>query len=176
MRRGGSSALGVILIVVGLLFLLGQALRIDVGRLGWPFFVIVPGVVLLAYGVLEARRPTGGLVIPGMIVTTVGLLLLYQNASDHWESWAYAWALVAPTSVGVGIALLGALNGNARQVRGGLWTAGTGLVLFLAFAAFFEGALHISGRDFGVVGSIGFPLVLILVGVLVLVSRLARTS
>ncbi len=171
-RSRGSTGLGVILIAIGLVFLLGQATGLELGSFGWPFFVIVPGVVLLAYGLVEARRPAGGLAIPGMIVTTVGLLLLYQNATGHWESWAYAWALVAPTSVGVALMLLGALNANGRQLRGGTWTAGTGLVLFLAFAAFFEGVLHTSGRDFGVVGSIGFPIALITLGVLLLVARI----
>ncbi len=171
-RRAGSTGLGVILIAIGLLFLLGQVMGVEVSRSGWPFFVIVPGLVLLAYGVLEARTRAGGLAIPGMIVTTVGLLLLYQSTTGHWESWAYAWALVAPTSVGLAIALLGIVNGNVRQARGGVWTAGAGLVLFLAFAAFFEGVLHLSGRDFGLVGSVGFPLMLILLGLLLLVARI----
>jgi hypothetical protein len=37
-------------IVVGL----GQALELDLGRVGWPFFVIVPGLALLGVGL--ARR------------------------------------------------------------------------------------------------------------------------
>ena len=34
------------------------------------------------------------------VVTTVGLVLLYQNTTGRWESWAYAWALVGPAASG----------------------------------------------------------------------------
>src|SRR5437867_1940737 len=48
-------------------------------------------------------------------------------------------------------------------------------LLILGFAAFFEGLLHISGRDFGVVGQAFLPAVLILFGVLLLVRRVLAT-
>ena len=181
MERQGGTVLGLILIAVGVVFLIGQFANIDVGHYGWPFLVIIPGVVLLIAGIdggpLRAQgslplRPTAGLVIPGMIVTTTGLVLLYQNATDHWESWAYAWALVGPAASGVGVALMGVLRGSDTQIRRGLNTAGVGLALFVGFAAFFEGVLRISGRDFGPIASIGFPLVLVALGVFLLVGRL----
>jgi hypothetical protein len=50
----------------------------------------------------------------------------------------------------------------------------TGALLFLGFGAFFEGLLHISGRDFGVVGQAFLPVVLILFGVLLLVRRVLQ--
>ena len=37
-----------------------------------------------------------GLAIAGSIVTVSGLILLIQDATAHYESWAYAWALVFP--------------------------------------------------------------------------------
>ncbi|OLC56631.1 MAG: hypothetical protein AUH85_05820 [Chloroflexi bacterium 13_1_40CM_4_68_4] len=144
MERQGGTVLGLILIAVGVVFLIGQFANIDVGHYGWPFLVIIPGVVLLIAGIdggpLRAQgslplRPTAGLVIPGMIVTTTGLVLLYQNATDHWESWAYAWALVGPAASGVGVALMGVLRGSDTQIRRGLNTAGVGLALFVGFAA-----------------------------------------
>ncbi len=167
----GSTGLGVVLIVSGLLLYLGQVAGVDIGRVGWPLFVILPGVALLAWGLLDEHGAGAGLVIPGMIVTTVGLVLLYQSSTGHWESWAYAWALVAPGSIGIGVMLHGARRGRPDEVRAGLATAATGLGLFVVFAAFFEGVAHISGRDFGIVGSVGFPLLLIAVGVLILVRR-----
>ncbi len=106
-------------------------------------------------------------------MTTTGLLLLYQSSTDHWESWAHAWALVAPTSVGIALVLLGIVSGNQRQVGAGVRTATVGLALFFVGAAFFEGVVRISRRDFGVVGSIGFPLALIVLGVLLLARRIA---
>ncbi|TMD61100.1 MAG: hypothetical protein E6I87_04445 [Chloroflexi bacterium] len=172
MERQGGTVVGLILIAAGVIFLIGQLANFDVGRYGWPLFVIVPGVLLLVAGIAAGRGPSAALVIPGTIVTTVGLVLLYQNATDDWESWAYAWALVGPTASGVGVALMGALQGSPTQIRRGLNTAGVGFAMFLGFAAFFEGVLHISGRDFGPVASVGFPLVLVVLGVLLLVGRL----
>jgi hypothetical protein len=38
----------------------------------------------------------------GSTVTMVGRTLFFQNTVDYFRSWVYAWALVFPTSVGVG--------------------------------------------------------------------------
>lgn len=177
-RRNEQSTLviGGLLIATGLFFLVAQTFELDLRRLYWPYFVIVPGAFLLVLGILAGPAPARGFVIPGVMVVTVGCLLLYQSLTGHWESWAYAWALVAPTSVGVGIALMGLLSGRPQEIRGGLTTALVGLCLFAGFAAFFEGILHISGRDFGMLGTIGFPLVLIGLGVWSLVARLTPSS
>src|SRR5919106_1205810 len=86
-RRGsGATAwLGAALIVVGLIFFIGQWLDVDWGAATWPFYVIAPGLALLAFGLTQ--RNGSGLAIAGSIVTMVGLVLLYQNATDRWESW-----------------------------------------------------------------------------------------
>jgi hypothetical protein len=48
--------LGVQLIVLGALFFVGQAAGFALGRVGWPFFVIIPGVAVSG---LVAGHPTG---------------------------------------------------------------------------------------------------------------------
>ena len=48
--RGGV-VLGIVLIALGGLFLIDRAVGIDLARDGWPLFVIVPGVLLYAWGV-----------------------------------------------------------------------------------------------------------------------------
>ena len=45
-RRGGL-ILGGILILVGLFFLAERAFDINLGRYGWPLFILVPGVSCL---------------------------------------------------------------------------------------------------------------------------------
>jgi len=50
--------LGLLLIVLGALFLAGQAVGFDLGRFGWPFFVIIPGLAVSGAG-LAAGGPTG---------------------------------------------------------------------------------------------------------------------
>ena len=94
--------LGVLLMVLGVLFLVIQAVGFDLGRFAWPFYVIVPGLAIFGAG-LAIGDLVGERITPlGAAVTTVGMILLYQNTADHFESWAYAWALVIPTSTGLG--------------------------------------------------------------------------
>lgn len=141
---GGATVVGVLLIVVGGAFLLAQQTGFDLGRIGWPFWVILPGVVLLGAGIVV---PGGsGMLIGGSVVTAVGMVLLYQNATDHWESWAYAWALVGPAASGVGTFLAGLRTGNGAMVRAGSTGALVGLGLFAVGYLFFEGIVNISGR------------------------------
>jgi hypothetical protein len=145
-RRSGSpgaAVLGGILIVLGLLFFAAQQLNFNVADATWPFYVIAPGVALLALGLTQSRGV--GLAIAGSIVTIVGLILFYQNATDHWESWAYAWALVGPGGSGVGMLLYGTRSGNAKMARDGFWQVLIALALFTVGLFFFEGVLGISG-------------------------------
>src|SRR3989304_2048818 len=83
----GAAIVGGILIVLGLVFFVGQQLNVDIGEWTWPFYVIAPGLALLAFGLTQARG--SGLAVAGSIVTMVGLVLLYQNATDPLESWGY---------------------------------------------------------------------------------------
>ena len=84
-----------------------------------------------------AKASAAPLAIPGTIVSTVGLILFYQNATGRFESWSYAWGLIL-AAVGVGIALTGSLQDNAKQQREGRQLASLGLALFAAFGLFFE--------------------------------------
>jgi hypothetical protein len=140
----GTAVLGGLLIAVGLVFFVGQWLDIDWGAATWPFYVIAPGLALLAFGLTQ--RDGSGLTVAGSIVTIVGLVLLYQNATDHWESWAYAWALVGPGGSGIGMLLYGTRSGNRKMARDGFWQVLTAIGLFLAGFIFFEGIIGISGR------------------------------
>ena len=104
--RGGL-ILGGVLIVLGVLFLAERAFGVQLGRFGWPLFVIVPGVPA------DGREPGGvggregsGLAVAGAITTVVGLVLAFQNATGLWATWAYAWALVGPGATGLGLHLL----------------------------------------------------------------------
>src|SRR2546422_1065117 len=107
---GGATTLGAPLLAAGIVFLAGGFFYIKLGDAFWPFYVIAPGVALVALGLTQ--RHGSGLTIAGSVVTMTGLLLLYQNATDHWESWAYAWALVAPGGSGLGMLLYGTRSGN----------------------------------------------------------------
>jgi hypothetical protein len=140
---------GGLLVLVGALLLLGQFVNIDVGHYGWPLFVIAPGLVIL-FLALTSRGALGeGLAILGSIITVTGLILLYQNATDHFESWAYAWALIFPGAVGLGMILYGLTASRPGNLRAGTRLVGIGVVLFLLGVAFFEGIIGIGGYQFG---------------------------
>jgi hypothetical protein len=167
-RRGssGTAILGVILIVVGALFFLGQQLSIDWGEATWPFYVIAPGLALVAFGLTQ---PNGsGLTIAGCIVSVVGAVLLYQNATDHWESWAYAWALVGPGGSGLGMLLFGTRSRDRKMAREGFWQVLTAMGIFVVGFIFFEGIIGISGRSFDLPAWV-LPAFVILLGLALLV-------
>lgn len=170
-RGLGVLIVGLGLIALGALFLLGQLFHVNVWRILWPFFIIVPGLLFFV-GMVLVGKNGAPLAVPGSIVTMVGLLLFFQALTGLWATWAYAWALIAPTSVGIGIAIAGLWGDDAKAVRVGSGMAAVGLVLFLIFGALFEVILNISGLRSGLIGQIFFPVMLITAGVLAVVLAL----
>ena len=165
----GAAWLGGILIVLGIIFFAGQQLNIDLSEATWPLYVIVPGLALVTLGLTQRRG--SGLTIAGSVVTMVGLVLLYQNATDHWESWAYAWALVGPGGSGIGMLLYGTRGRDAKMARDGFWTILTAVGLFAVGLVFFEGIIGISGERLPLPQWV-LPVAVIVIGVLVLVRGL----
>lgn len=163
--------LGGAIVVVGLLLFLGQLIDLDIGAL-WPLFVIVPGVGILVSGLAAAPGGSGNAAtVIGSQLTALGLLLLFQNLTGWWQTWAYAWALVWPTSIGLGLAAHGTLSGDDAAARSGLRVSLVGFVIFLVGFAFFEGVLNISGSSLGVIGDLALPGVLIGTGLIVIFRK-----
>ena len=94
--------------------------------------------------------------------------MFVQNVTNHWESWAYAWALVGPGGSGVGMLLYGTRSGNAKMARDGFWQIVTALAIFAVGFVFFEGVLGISGDRWNLPDWV-LPVVVIGLGVLVLI-------
>jgi hypothetical protein len=136
--------LGVALLIIGVLLFVGQLYDIGIDDVGWPAIIIGIGAVVLALGLFVNREQ--GMVIGGTVVTTVGLVLLYQNSTGHWASWAYAWALVGPAASGLGMTLWGLRAGDPAEIRSGTWTLLGGLGLFVLGFLFFEGVIGIRGE------------------------------
>jgi hypothetical protein len=169
--RGGV-VLGLILIALGGILLIDRITGIDLGAAGWPLFVIVPGVLVLGWGVSMSGREGIGLAIGGGITTIVGLILAFQNATGLWATWAYAWALVGPGGPGLGMLAWGIAHGDRRLISDGVRTLAIGLVLFAGFGLFFEGVIGLSGPPF-LTSDVG-PVVLIVLGVIVLGAAFLR--
>lgn len=81
---------GVLFILVGAFLLLGKFVSLDFFSISklWPLFVLVPGLVFeLSY---FADNRNAGLLVPGGILTTIGLLFLFETYTG-WRYSAYTW-------------------------------------------------------------------------------------
>jgi hypothetical protein len=172
-RSGGSSAaLGIVLVVVGL-FALGVVLfGVDLTQYGWPLFVIIPGLTLLVVGFLGGGA---GASVPGGIVTMLGLVLAYQSSTGDWASWAFAWALIAPGGVGLGLYLQALRDRDPAGLRRGRTLMFVALLIFMIGFVLFESILGISGQDYGVFGKAALPALLIVIGLILLVRSIQRS-
>ena len=172
-RRGGSGvALGVVLVVVGLFYLIVQVAAIDLSTFGWPLFIIIPGLTLLIVGFISLGT---GAAIPGGILTMVGLVLAYQNSTGYWTSWAYAWALVAPGGVGLGLFLQGLRERNPGLIRQGRSLMLIAALIFLVGFVFFESILNISGINDVPIVKAALPALFILIGILLLARSIQNS-
>jgi hypothetical protein len=178
MRRApsnqGATVGGIVLIGLGVLFLLQQAIGFDVGHYGWPLFIILPGLALLA-GYAFGPRAAAGLAVPGCVLTTIGLMLAIQNAFDLWPTWAYSWTLIV-AAVGLGLSLQGERLQQPRVVRSGIYLFEGGLVGFVVFATFFELILDLDHFAVGQLRGVVGPAVLILAGLYLLLRYRARSA
>jgi hypothetical protein len=108
----------------------------------------------------------------GGVVTMAGLVLLVQNATDRFDTWAYAWTLVLLVGSGVGRWLLGAVRGRRDLTASGGWLIGAGLLAFLVFAVFFEVVVGVGGHPSGASGRYVLAALLIAAGLVLLGRRL----
>jgi protein-S-isoprenylcysteine O-methyltransferase Ste14 len=171
-QQGGALAVGVVLVVIGLAFLAFEQFKFDFGRYGWPVYVVAPGVVLLLIGLAIPHEGGLGAAIPGGIITTVGLLLAYQEASGAYASWAYAWALVAPGSVGLTLTLYGLLHRRMDLLDAGLRTAAVGLGLFVGFGLFFENVIGLDEGGLTTTIRSALPMLAVGLGVIIVIRNL----
>jgi len=173
-RTAGGQALvmGVVLILIGSIYLaieLVPRLReIDVAHYGWPVFVILPGLLLI--GVAGAIPDASGLCVPGGIVIMAGVVLFVQNVFDLFATATYAWALVAPGGVGLGMWLQGMVDESPGLRVSGAQTLGSGFIIFLLSALFFE-TVHVSGVTFPLLLRLLLGIVIIVVGFVVALRR-----
>lgn len=166
-RSRSNLAAGILLILVGLLFLSFQLAPSWWGwlnvEMSWPLIVVGVGAFLLVFGLLVG---TPGMAVPACVVGGIGAILYWQNATGRWETWAYVWTLI-PGFVGLGVILASVLGGG--RLRDGLGSGGTllltSMVLFAIFGSFL-GGLDIFGPY--------WPVLLIGLGLLIFIRALLR--
>lgn len=160
MKKKSSIFGGIVLILLGLLFL-GRAIFPEYFQFWeWPFAIIGVGLVFLIWALVSG---TGGLAVPAAILGGIGGILYYQNTTGDWESWAYIWALI-PGFVGVGIILSGFINRDFKEAfTGGLTLIMISAIIFFAFAERFGLAPDITKY---------WPVLLIGLGIIALVRAI----
>jgi hypothetical protein len=168
MDKGRRSALagGIILILLGLLFLAGQFDLLQwAGELTWPLIMVGIGAAMLIIGLLVGEP---GMAVPACIVAGIGGILYWQNETGQWETWAYVWTLI-PGFVGIGTILTGLFEWKWETIRGGIWLLVISAILFGIFSSIFA-------PMFGGTTIIGewWPLLLILLGIMTLLEAVTR--
>ena len=168
MDKGRRSALagGIILILLGLLFLAGQlGLLSWPSELTWPLILVGIGAAMLIIGLLTGEP---GMAVPACVIAGIGGILYWQNSTGRWETWAYVWTLI-PGFVGIGTILTGLFEWKWETIRGGLWMLVISAILFGVFSSIFA-------PMFGGTTVIGqwWPLLLILLGILTLLEAVTR--
>ena len=163
-NRSNTGALvgGTILIAFGLLSLAGQVFRGFNWSLLWPFIIIGIGALFFV-AMLSGGKQTAGFAIPGSIIVGTGLVLLFENITQHWSSMSYFWTLII-MFVGVGIYIMGLYGGDTGQKQSGARVIKVGLILFIIFGTFFE-------MIFSSFNNMIFPILLILLGGYLVLSR-----
>ena len=153
---------GALLIGFGLLSLVSRIFtQVNWGVL-WPFIIIGFGALFFV-AMFATGKSAAALAVPGSIVGGIGLVLLFQNITDHWESMSYFWTLII-MFVGLGIYLMGWYGGESNQKSAGLRLMKIGFILFIIFGAFFE-------MIFSSFSNMIFPVLLILLGAYLVLAR-----
>ena len=162
-RTTGGLIGGTVLIAIGLLSLASRIFDNFNWGFFWPFIVIGVGAIFFV-AMFAGGKQTAAFAIPGSIIGGIGLVLLFQNIFQRWESMSYFWTFIV-IFVGLGIYLMGLYGGDEGQKQSGWRVMKVGIVLFVAFGAFFEILIFSSFNN------LIFPILLILLGVYLVLSR-----
>lgn len=171
-RRGGSSVLGIVFVVVGLFALLVVLTGTDLTQYGWPLFIIIPGLTLLILGFVSVG---GGATIPGGVLSTLGVVLAYCNSNGKWAFLAYGWSLVVPGGIGLGVYLQALRDRDQSELRTGRSLMLVALMIFLIGFTIFESIIGISGRNYyAPYSNVALPVLMVIVGVILVVRNIQR--
>ena len=167
--RDTSTAVGVLLILLGLVFFVVTQGAFDLNwRTAWPIFPMVAGVFLLVLAFLSPepwRRSS--LVLAGTVPLLVGLFFFSRTTGFVTDEMSKLWP-VFPLIVGA--AFFAAYLASEGRARYYLVPAGILAVVGLVF-----GAILWTGGSYSILGQI-WPVFLIIAGVLLLFGNMRRSK
>lgn len=151
-QRKSLTCLGKIWLGSGLVFVAVCRILFSINPLwfNWPMIILGSGLIFLLPTISQRYC---ALRIPGMILLTIGSILMAQWIIKDWASWAYVWALI-PASVGLGLIFTGDPASSIKN--SGKIVFGISVMTYLIFAVCFANQWQIYRY---------WPLIVILLGV-----------
>ena len=119
--RSGETALGGLLVLLGILVLAGQAVDVEVGEVGWPFFVIVPGLGLLGLGLATDGRLGEVLAMVGGVVSVNWAGVGGPERHRPVRHLGLCLDAGVPGRAGIGRWLVGVVRGRRELAASGGW-------------------------------------------------------
>jgi len=154
--------LGIIFVALGTVLLISNIYRwnfLSINNL-WPFFILIPGLVLEWSYFFKARDRS--LLVPGGILTTLGLLFFFETFTG-WQFSAYTWPFY-PLSVAIGLFQLYLFSNRPWGLLIPVFILST--ISIVSYSLIFLQALQI-WVDFGLTA----PIILILFGLFIIFRR-----
>ncbi len=95
------STVGIILIIIGAIVLVDRIFNLKFLSMSnfWPLFVLIPGLLFEVSYFVTRRDP--GILVPGGILTTIGLLFFFETFTG-WQFARDTWPIY-PLSVAIGL-------------------------------------------------------------------------
>lgn len=159
--KKGNLIWGLFLILFGILILLNRYMNLNIFHVEtlWPFIVLIIGLIFETSYFISRKSP--GVLVPGGILTTIGLLFLFETLTN-WRFSGRTWP-VYPLSVAIGLFQLYLFGGRERGLL-----IPVGILGGVSLVAF---SIIIFGK---ILSGILIPVVLILIGIYVIYSGLKK--
>lgn len=156
---------GALLIAIGTLLMLNNFYDLEIFRISklWPLIILIPGLIFEFEYFSTKRNP--GLLVPGGILSTIGLLFLFETFTNFHYA-AYTWPIY-PLALAIGLFQLYLYYGRPSGLLVPVFIFGG--VSITAFVIMFLQNFYP-----WVNSSIVFPVLLILLGLFVLTKNFIR--
>jgi hypothetical protein len=150
---------GVLLIVIGCLLIINQTFDINFFSMTnfWPLFILIPGLMFEFSYFISRKNP--GVLVPGGILTTIGLLFFFEILTD-WTLAEYTWPVYI-LAVAIGLFQLYLFSGRPSGLLIPVFILTA--VASISFLGMIFGNV-LAWIDFGLVG----PVIFILLGLYIL--------